>query len=321
MKLTPTEAQVLACVRFQGRTPVPKIASQCGLRAHTVSHALSRLKERGIIVPYTVVNVHALGLVDYGVFLSGVVPTGESRARLISRLKRSSMVPWVVELAGKFQLAFSLVARSPFEVDRFLLELGLGDGDASIRKAVCTRLQWHAYGPRYISECKNAPAGYVNGGEVAKADVDELDMRILRGLSLVEAGSLTKLARIVGEPLSTVEYRVRGLERRGVIVCCAYAIDSVKIGAIPYLLLVYERGSSAKFRTAIAALARTQKNIVSLTSTLGPWSYELGVDVFEPAEVSQVCRALGDALGEDIQAIDTLSILQCFKLEPLPAAV
>lgn len=323
MKLSLNEQKLLAALRFNARASAAQIAKLSHLPQHSVYRYQRQLEEKGILTPYVVVNLAALGLCDFGIFVSAERSSASLRQRLLSFLVRSPSVPWVVEYsAGEFQYAFSVVAKHISEVDNFLMNLSENTGQACLRQSVLNRVSWEVYGERYLPGAASSMRGYRIAGTCEKvASLDELDWALLRLLSAPRLATLKELARGLGEPLTTVEYRLKVLEKTGVIIGYCNLLDLSKVGVQYYHALLSERKRSRRFRQKLLAYFQRNPRVVATTLSVGEWNYEFELNVSEPDEVQSLEADLCEEFPEDTFTLKLLHVNKVHKMQPLPSVV
>jgi Lrp/AsnC family transcriptional regulator len=267
-----------------------------------------------------VVDIRALGFSDYGIFVEGERPSRALPDGLLAFLKRSPLVPWVVEYAaGRFKYAFSLVARHVGEIDDFLLELG-ERGQARQRQAVISRVCWHVFGERYLVNGRVEMGAYQCGAEHPCAALDALDWKLLRLLSAPRTATLSQLARSLSIPVSTVDYRLKALERSGVIICHANMIDAAALGMQRYHVLLTERRRSRTFRRALMSFLEAHHEAVGMTTCVGEWDYEFEVHASDPEAIGAFEAELNTLFRKHPFTVELLQVAKVHKLQPLPAA-
>jgi DNA-binding Lrp family transcriptional regulator len=316
------ERKVLVGSRFAARESIPILAKRIGVRSHVAQRALKSLRDRGILTPCVVVDISKLGFVDYAVFFSISPESAKLHRKLMRFLVGSIEVPWVVELAGEYHYAFSLICRHISEVDEFLLSLGKSVGVEMIERTVVARTSWTVLSPRYLlAENSRKSSGYeiYSGPEVVKYDA--LDIELLRQLSRPEGPSDAECARALGEAVTTVRYRRRMLERKKVIVSYTFSVDGTLIGRFPHIFLLAVKKPSHELRRRLQAFISAEADSVCLLSCIGAWDYELIIDAASPYSVAEFRRRLFERFSIEIGALRSLTPLKTHKLEPFPSNI
>lgn len=320
--LSPIEKRVIVGAQFAARESITTLAKRIGVHTHIAQRALRKLRERGILTPYVVVDVSKLGFVDYAVFFSVSPDSARMHRKLIQFLKQSSQVPWIAEFTGEYHYACSIICRHISEVDDFLLSLGRNVGVEMTNRMVSTRTSWTIFPQRYLSP-ELASSGVCYGVQSDKDVVkcDELDIRLLRLLSGTKGPSDAECARMLGEPATTIRYRRSLLEEKGVIVSYAFSIDVASIERHPCIFLLQMKTPSRDLRRRLHAFAVSEIDTDCLLAGVGAWDYELTIAAESPGDIAEFQRRLLDRFSKDISQVRSITPLRTHKLEPFPSGV
>jgi DNA-binding Lrp family transcriptional regulator len=226
-------------------------------------------------------------------------------------------VPWVAELGGLYQYGFSLIFKHITEVDTFLSQL-IPQGEAKIVELmIVPRIEWKWYPPKFWWAGCHATE-LTCGGSVPAVETDEMDHAILRALSLPECSTLAGLARHLGHPASTIEYRIQRLEKTGVIAGYAYSLDEPLLDLRRCVFLIQEKSFNAEFRKRIFNFCRQHPHVHSLIHCVGGWNFEVSFDLPREKSVAEARQELYDQVGIEHERIIMLDYFRTLKLTPYP---
>jgi DNA-binding Lrp family transcriptional regulator len=321
-RLSLAERKVLFGARFAARESVANLANRLGLRNHVALRALRNLRQYGVIKPYVAVDVSKLGFTDYAVFFSVSPESAKVHRKLVQFLVNSQEVPWVVEFAGEFNYAFSLICRHISHVDSFLLSLGQAVGVEMTNRVVITRTAWSVYAPRFLlPEPSGAAASYEFDSQAEVVKYDELDISLLRLLSAPAGATDAQCARSLGEASATVAYRRTALEKKGVIISYAFSIDPVAIGRTACFFLLQVKTPSPDLRRRILRFAASERDTMSVNSCIGAWDYEFCIAAESPMDIAEFQRRLFDKFSNELVGVRSLLPVKVYKLEPFPSSI
>jgi DNA-binding Lrp family transcriptional regulator len=317
-KPTDVEREVIVCAFLQAQEPVSKLAEQLGRRDYTVRHALQRLTQEGIIQSFPIVNVYTLGLTDYGIYCRRSAESSKVQQDFVSHLINSPQLPWASVMGGDYQYAFSLSARHISEIDHFLTDLSKKHGKSTLEQVIAVRITWSYFRPDHIAEI-DCPAKSLDlGGAPEQFSYDEVDLRILRTIADPKKCKGRALAAAVGLPESTVKYRLNRLEEAGVIVGYALAFDFQALGLQEYRLLVVVQGGQEGVNEKFYKFCLKHPNVVRYTRCIGPWSFEICIQVANQKRVIAVSQEIRDYFGDVVREIRVLAELDNLKRIPYP---
>ncbi len=148
--------------------------------------------------------------------------------------------------------------------------------------------------------------------------IDEIDHKLLRAITTNGELSGHQVAREVGIPQSTVDYRLKRLRSEGVIVGAYYAVRGASLGSISFLCLIRTRGMSALFREGINNFCAIHPEVVVMIESIGSWDFELVIDGFSAEQAMRVSESLLDIFGGGIQWIKMVPIFGYHKVSEYP---
>jgi Lrp/AsnC family transcriptional regulator for asnA, asnC and gidA len=320
MKLSDKESTILAATELRAQTPIEVLKKETGYREHIIRHALRRLKEREVIRPIPVINLHQIGYSVYNVFFSSAALSKAARQALVKSLVTAPEVMWVGEFGGEYHYGVAFCAKRPAHVIEFLHGISRKHKDVFLEKAVSLTISSTLYPRRYLSSRKMNLEPINLKFTADPVEVDELDMRILSALSTHGELSHRQLAAKIPTPLSTLELRIKKLREKKVIVGDIYVVSPSKFDRQSYKLLIYTKGIEPELSKKMHTFCSQHPDIVYLFECFGVWGFEIGVEVHAQEEVSVVMQELYEVFGAAITNIKMLTKFRYPKVRWFPEA-
>jgi len=318
MKLSDKEATILAACELRAQAPIGLLQKESGYREHIVRHALRRLREREIIRPLPVINLHQIGYSVYNVFFSSAALGKTARQALIKSFVSAPEVMWVGEFGGEYHYGVAFCAQRPAHVIEFLHSISRKHKDVFLEKAVSLTISSTLYPRRYLSSRKFSVEPIHLTFANDPIEVDELDMRILSALSTYGDLSHRQLAGKVRLPLSTLELRIKKLRDKRVIVGDIYVVSPSKFDRQSYKLLIYTKGIDPDLSKKMHAFCSQHPDIVYLFECFGVWGFEIGVEVPSQEDVSMIMQELYEYFGAAVANIKLLTKFRYPKVRWFP---
>lgn len=307
--LSPKEQDILCCLSFQGRDDIPSIARQTGYRQHTVRYALENLKAEGVIMLQPVIDVYALGFVEYDIFFTFSSRGIARRKKILQALINSPQVAWIGHFSGDYQFGFSLCISDVRQFRNFLQDLSKNFGDVFHHKSFVILMQFTEYRPKFFSTKFKSPEKIAFGVSSAVKNIDSVDHQILQALSMDAARSGRESARHLNLTPSTYQYRLRQLEEKNIITGYTYVINYSRLGMYEYRLLVSTHDLDPSLPHKLEEFARKHKNIVYFIECIGTWDFELGAIVQDLHDIDAI---LEDLHGKFSDVINSTQVLTSF---------
>jgi DNA-binding Lrp family transcriptional regulator len=315
-RLSENQQRLIPVYHLDSRGSIRALSKIAGVRESSARDALRGLLEQEILQPYVLVNIHALGYLDFCIFLS-IEPRGKNtRAQLLKFLKDSPQVVYVAELAGEFQYSISFVSKNISELDQFLIQVAKYSEGKVLNKTISVRTDWHLFNSRQGSSIKS-PIKLLH----RSANVTTKELRyekILNALTKEPLLSLSDLADRLRLPASTVRYQLKYLESSEIILGYPNWIDVSKLGMQTFRFLISENQTEISFRKKFLEFAKNRRQIVDFVHTVGNWDYELNVQVYDHNEIPNLTEELYNRFGDSIRNVQILAQLQIHKLVAFP---
>lgn len=318
LNLTDRERVILRAVEHQAETPIAVVAKQIGVKEHAVRYSFESLIARGLIVskaPF--INLYPLGYTDHTLFFSLSSADELVRERFLKGVEKSPMVSWMAKIGGEFQYAVAFCSRHLDEVVKTLQNISEKFGNPFFEKALSLRVKFVAYGRKYLSTAKQFPT-YSFGSTGNLTSIDEIDHQILSDLSDNGVRRHREISRAIGIPLSTLGRRLARLEHEKVIAGYIHRLNLSTLGISTYRLFVYSRGYSRSLTAKLESFCAAHPHIIHFVHCVGPWDFEIGVEVLNAENVTQIVSMLYDKFGGDIEAIKMTQLFRHLKFSSYP---
>jgi Lrp/AsnC family transcriptional regulator, leucine-responsive regulatory protein len=318
MMLTEKQRKILSSAQLQAHAPVSRIAEETGYREHTVRYCLEDLKAKGILDGFAFINPYPLGYTQYGIYFSRTSESKASRQKLLDALVDSSHTSWVAEFGGDFQYGVTVYAKRITDVDRFFSSLTERCGGRFFEKSFALPVSWTIFRSKYLSSHKSAVECLSGSGHTEEAKIDATDHRILKRISAPKCSSRTALARELGLPLTTLDYRIRRLEKMGVIVGYAYRVNPSVYGSQMFVLMIYAQNPSSELTDKLYRFSAAHPHVTSFTHCIGSWDYELRVEVKNSRSVAEITQEIHERFGQQIGNVKVLTFFESLKANTYP---
>jgi DNA-binding Lrp family transcriptional regulator len=318
MDLSQKERDVASCLQLGADRPLAEIAKESGYKVHTVRYVLNSLLERGILRPYTLIDFYPLGLIDFIIFCSATFKRESEREKFIRFLVKCPEVSWISEVGGEHQYGISICARRPEEVELFLHSVGRNIGDVLIEKKIATCLRWTLFRRKYLSSVASKITQLSVGYQGQREDIDQTDQQILAYLCENPLSTQRDLAQHIGTSSSTIEYRMKALRRKHILVGTVYSIEAEKFGFIPFRFHISLRGIHPNHRTALFDFCKKNLYVTSFVECMGEWDLSLRVEVPSSLAAIALQRQFYDSFPAAIAHVQVLPVVTEHKFSGFP---
>ncbi len=318
MKLSPTQAKVVALTQLNADLPIAQIRSKLGLRDHTIRYALERARSQGLVAQRHFINLFRIGCLQHEIFFSLSSEKKGSRETLLKKLIQSDRISWIGRLGGDFHYGMNICSFHINEMLELFDEFSDEYGCIFLEKNLSLRIGLTYFGCRYLAPSIKAspPLSYRITSE--RVEIDYIDHQILSALSADGSSSIHSIARTLGVPQSTVDYRYKKLKNNGVIVGTYYNFQPQKAGYLSFLCLISTKGISSSFREKVLQFCEDNPEVVVLIESMGSWDFELAIDVREAEHAMTLSEKILDYFGSTLHWIKMIPLFGYPKVREYP---
>ena len=147
--------------------------------------------------------------------------------------------------------------------------------------------------------------------------IDEIDHKILRAVSVGNTFSGADIGRAIGVPPSTVEYRLRRMQREGLVLEQRYTVNQQKLGLQRFYVRLKVR-SPVDVRQQLLQLACRMSEIASVAEVIGAWDFELCIVMQSAFQTNEVLARIAGAIGKEYVEIDAYPHVNYLKIVNYP---
>lgn len=290
-----------------------EIAKEVGLSPEAVAYRIKQLENKGIIVAYQpVINLSKLGQVMFKLCLSFQYLSEKELETIIAELKKKEYIRWITTVQGRWDLFISVVVDGMHKIDSVKNEILSFFGEKVREKVLSIINKTSIFSREYFFDKWDVVDRLVVDSS-DKVAVDDLSLKILNELSLNARISLVELAEKVNSTVRIVQYRIKELEKQGIIEGYTISIDYSKLGILYYKCFIYLGNASVKRIKEFQNYLKQQKNVLHDVCVLSEWDYEPEFEVFSEEEFNTILADLRERFSDIISRIDTTTIRKEYK--------
>lgn len=321
MKLDNTDKKLLFLLDQDARARLTELAGKLRLSREAVNYRIRKMEKNGTLRGFvTKLNPRKLGLINFEVFLKLNNLNATSHSKLIEELRKYGFITWMASLGGGFDLMIEITAPSPAEFDVAFSTL-LDKYSKNISNYhISTRVFQYTYEKKYLwSEKITHNAGHpARYSQETSIRLDALDKKILSAIATDARLPIIDLSRKIKEAPSTVSFRLRQLEQKGIIEGYMTFSRARDFGYNSFKALITVRNFSKDEERKLLLFSQAHPNIYYFTKTLGNWNFEMDVEVGSPQEYQQFLMDFRSKFGDLVQDIESFSIFEEHKFTMWP---
>ncbi len=322
LKLDIKDRKILFELDVNSRQPNSIIAKKVGLSKQVVGYRINSLiKEKVISSFYTVIDISKLGFTVHKNFLRLQNLNPEKEKEIINHLINHKDVVWVASCDGKYDLAFGTWAKNIEYFDKTLKDLELRYGEFISERQIATIIRGEYFIRDYlISKEKPSDSRKSFFGSVPEdVELDEIDWNILLKISTNSRIMAVELAQIIGKSADLVADRVKKMERSGIIKHYNFVPNEEFYPCLHYKVLIGLRNITEEKEQSLIEFCRINPNIVYVVKSLGPWEFEIDVEIEDAKSFRELMMKLKSQFNDIIQDYSALQIYKVWKYNFCPS--
>jgi Lrp/AsnC family transcriptional regulator, leucine-responsive regulatory protein len=286
VKLDKTDRKILAELDKNCRIPTTILAKKVKKSRQAVEYRINQLVKRGIITSFNVsFNPHKMGYKIYKIYLK-LRNIPEEKQKLFHYLKSSSLVYWMGECSGSWDLIFGIFSKNDPEFYEMKNELLSRFQKIIVQEYGDILIDVKQYQKMYFTNEIMAPTMFA--GEIANNELDVLDHAILEVMVNNARIPMIELARKVKSTAIIVRGRLKKLEEKGIIIQYRIGIDLNKLGLELYKVIIkidkYTKEDESKLLYYMSNLPNIHyyiRNIWQIEPEIVVGSYQEYYDIIE----------------------------------------
>jgi Lrp/AsnC family transcriptional regulator, leucine-responsive regulatory protein len=237
VKLDLRDRKILHQLDWQARMPLTELAKKLRTSPEVVAYRIKQLEKKKVINGYhTVVDFSKLGYTMYRIFVTFSSITTDAEKEIINVIGREKTNILISKASGDWDLILAFLAKKPKEFEEMWIELKKKLKEFMSKKSVTIVYERIHFPKDYIVGKTDISLKPMVTGLSDKVSIDEEDVVLLKLLSDNARMSLIDLAELLKTTPSTVRYRIKNLERQGVILGYRAEFDLSKLGRQQYLV-------------------------------------------------------------------------------------
>ncbi|MFH0713807.1 MAG: Lrp/AsnC family transcriptional regulator [Candidatus Micrarchaeota archaeon] len=319
-ELDAKDRQLLFELDMGCRQSYAQLARKVGLSKQTMEYRIHNLVDKGIIKGfYAALDVSKLGYLYCRVFVQfyGISPS--KQLEVINYLLSMKEAGWVVSVDGSWDLNFVIWAKNVQELSDVMDRLSYQYGSLIKKKVVSIATKVHHFQAKFLPvEFQEGATVVMESGSKPEIELDNLDYRILSLMAVDARTPLITIADKLKTSYKVVGYRLKRLERAGVILCYRADINYNLLGYTHYKVFLTLHNNSKEREEQLLEFLRTHPNVIYVTKAIGISDLEFECMAKSTSEFYALMRDLRSKFFDIIQDHSTVLFSETHQINYLP---
>jgi len=313
-KLDVKDKKILYELDFGARQPLSHIAKKVRLSQEVVSYRIKRLEERGIITGYyTVIDNTKAGYMFCRFFAKLQNLTPETEKKLIEYAKKDPRVGWIVTLAGNWDIALVIYAKTIADLKESCDRINFEFAKNIKEKYVTIATKIYHFKHNYLYGTCDTDELIWGVASKEQHTIDEIDQKVLQKLSSEARKTSVAIASEVELTADAVRRRIDNLVKKKIILAFRAEINIEKLGYQHQKVLLNTEDMNLKEKNRIIEFLRQHPKVIYITEALGKSDLEFEIVTKNSPEFYDEMRKLLIMFPNTIRDYETM-LLHKFEL-------
>lgn len=284
-----------------------KIAKKVGLSKDAVNYRINKFKKEGIIKQfYTVLNTPQLGFMHFNTLFRFRNITKKIKKDFIDFCQKHDKIIWCVSCYGAWDFGVSFLAKNLNEYNHFIREILNNFGENIHEKSMSMMVDSPTYTREYLINNKQGKEFQYNLS--GKSTIDKTEHNILSLISQRADLTVIQIANKLKLTSDIVRYRIKQLEKQGIIQGFRIALNFEKIGYLYYKLLFNLKNLTIEREREFREYCKITPNIVQFIKYLGNWEIQIEIEVPSEESLFEIIEHLRNNFNDIIKTYEILRL-------------
>ncbi len=322
VKVDKRDRKIMTLLSENGRMSLTQIAKNVYLSRDAVNYRIKRLGKIGVILHFFPdVNYATLGFHKFHIFLLLDEQRAEEHEKLIAYLKYHPNVMNIIEYSDRWDLEIVLLARDLLEFDKIMLEITEKFSATILEKdKVETIKRFISFSIPPLLKTEN-PSLQIIPERKVDHKIDAKDLRILSYLTENGRASTYEIGSKAGLSADAVGYRLKDMEKSGVIKRHTLAINFSLLDYQWYTFIVGMKVFNSQMEKKFEEFVRENPSIIRAAKTLGGWDLLLYIVVEDQRQFHMLVKKIKKTFYTVIRTYETWVTYKEHVFQPFPKAL
>lgn len=307
------DKKILTELDKNSRIPSTKLAKKLRTSPQKIKYRIENLKKKGIIREFlTITEYKKAGYTNYIIYLRLQNLTKKKEVGFFNYLEKHKNVNVVMRFNAVFDVSFSILAKSIFELNKIMMEINNKFSDIIKEKDVATHIGAYKFDRNYLLERKNEAPLISTGKREEILKLDKTDLELISLLNKNSRMTSVEIASKMGISVDSIIYRRKKLEKEKIILGYTILLNNEKIGFSYYRFLLKLKNISDNKEKEFLDFCAANKNVVYFVKTFGNWEATIDIEI-EHKKIRNFVDEINKKFSEIIQDYEVLEVFDISK--------
>ena len=319
LKLDLRDRRILYELDVNARQSLSQLGKKVGLSKEVVNYRINKLIELKVIRSfYARIETSKLGLTLFRTFLRMQNLSPKKESEFIDYINKNPKIGFFVRVEGNYD--FNFIYWSEYVTEFFYFWRNLKEKFGKyVEQSELNILEYYANFPKaFLIGKKDMSIDFFECGLSKKVEIDKIDYALLGILSDNARKPLIEIARQLEVSDKVVSYRIKRLEKLGIIHSYGVQLDLDKVGLLYYMTHFFLKDFSKERLADLRNFCIGHQNVVFIGEYLSGPDFGIEVYVKTKEEYYKFLSEVRYKFSDMIRNFDTLQYAKEFKFVLFP---
>ncbi len=302
------------------RISLTDLAKKLKTSKEVVHYRLNKLIDEKVILRFhTVTPLYRFGLVAYKVYLRLSDCSKNELEKLIDYLQNNKDVFWFGTCNGRWDLIFGTTSKNLEEFMAIQDKIMHRFGEFIQEKELSISRENLQYNRRWMYNDNSGIIEFNFGEKEPKIEIDEKDRKILDSIIPDSRKSIIDIAKETHLTIDIVRYRLKAMEREGIIKGYKCLLNSSKVGFVTCKAFVFFKNITEEKKKEFIDYVKKINNTINIITTFAAWDLEIMFETQSYEEYYRIMEDVKEKFKDIIRFYDSILITsepkQIFKIK------
>lgn len=315
-KLDNLDRKIMYELDLNARASSNQIAKKLRTSKETINFRIKRLiKDKYLKGFYTIFDTAKLGRFYFKTLIKFNGTTPEIEEKIISFLSNQEKCAYLGSCDGPYDLTLLIAVEETRQFKEFMIQFKNKFGDYILENEVHVVLSTHRFNQKFLHSGTTSKHSYYQD-RIEKPNIDRLDVKIMKCLSENARISLVEISKIVKADAKVVNYRIKNLQKKGIILAFVSAPNFDKLG-FEFIQLNFKLKRLDSIKEIIEFFDKTNRCMYAL-ELLGKYDLTIELHVENDKVLRDIIESFKKNFVKDISDYDIFNVYKEHKVIWLP---
>ena len=321
-KLDTKDMKILAELDRNARQSNSQIGKKVRLSKEVVNYRINKMIEDEVIIRFhTVINYFKVNIVKFKLYLRLTNFNKDKLIEIAEYFNEHTKTEWVALTTGRWDLIVGFLVKNINEFDDEL-QIIFNKFFEHIQEKAVTATLYLAHQPRlFLNSLKNQNFNIVYHTTKDKEEqIDDLDLQILKLITNNARMSVIDIANFIKTTARIVQYRIKQLERKKIILGYKVHLNPQKMNKIFCKAFFYLNVTNKNKIEEFINYSSLLHGAIWPQKILGSWDFEIDFELDNYDTFQNIILQLKENFSEIIKNYEFCIAYREFKLDLFPEA-